>query len=197
MIRLGSAAGRIRLAAMIALGAFAVHQLRYTLAFGDASAAQLAQRGHGYLETVVPGLAVLGLAVLAATALRALSGGGTRRTPIPLRALACAFALFSIFTVQELLEWALASGQGPDLATMMLGAGAWTALPLSALFGLAVSLLLGGLEGIERAIASALAPAPLPRAARSQGQPRRARGGPSLGAPLAFGLARRPPPSAA
>jgi hypothetical protein len=197
MIRLGSAAGRIRLAAMIALGAFAVHQLRYSLAFGDASAGRLAERGHGYLETLVPGLAVLGLAVLAATALRALSGGGTRRTPILVRALACAVALLCIFTVQELLEWVLSSGQGPDLLALLFGAGAWIALPLSALFGLAVSLLLGGLEGIERAVASALAPAPRLRPERSRGRPRRARGGPSLGAPLAFGLARRPPPPAA
>ena len=190
----GLAASRIRLAAAIALAAFAVHQLRYLLAFGGGSSEELAQRGHGYLETVLPGIAVLGLAILAATVLGAIGGPQARRSPVVLRALACAAALLSIFLLQELLEWAVAPERQVALATALVGAGAWVALPLSVAFGAAVSLLLGGLESVERVLAVALAAPSVVRSARTMGAARPASGVISLRAPLAFGLARRPPP---
>ena len=43
-------AHRVRLAAILAVGAFALHQLRFLIAFGDSSSAELAQQGHRYMS---------------------------------------------------------------------------------------------------------------------------------------------------
>jgi hypothetical protein len=185
---------RGRLAALIVLAAFGVHQLRYLLAYGDDSGRQLAAQGHSYLELFVPFLAVLGFATVASTLLLGMvrrPGGLQSRGA---RVLACAAALLAIFCVQELAEGVLAPGHAGGLAGL-IGGGGWIALPLSLSLGALLSVLLRGLRGIERALSGLLTAAgATPRPPRSRGRARAARRRIALGTPLAFGLARRPPP---
>ena len=64
-------AHRVRLAAILAVGAFALHQLRFLIAFGDSSSAELAQQGHRYMSELLAPIAVL---VLAAPSPRCFAG---------------------------------------------------------------------------------------------------------------------------
>lgn len=180
---------------MLALGAFAVHQLRYLIAHGSDSSATLAEHGHAYLAAVATPLAGLVLAALAATLLLARFGGAVRRRA-PLAPLLYALALIAIYSGQELIEGAASAGH-PGGAEALIGGAGWIAVPLALALGSLVALVMRALEGIESALAPAPAPTPLPAAPRSQGGPRPASRLTPLLAPLAFGLARRPPPAPA
>lgn len=183
----------MRLASLLALGAFAVHQLRYLLAYGDGSGRALAEQGHDYLASALPVLAALALAAVLATALRVRLGAGLSGTSWSRRIFFCAAALLSIYAGQELLEGTLAAGH-PAGAAALLGGGGWVALPLASGLGSLVALAVRLLEGIEVAL-SRLWPRRLPaRAPRVRGAARRERRANPLSSPLAFGLARRPPP---
>ena len=187
-------AHRIRLAAVVSLGAFALHQLRYLLAFGGSSSQELARQGHGYLADAMPILGVFALSALLATLFRGrhgarlTSGSHLRRTTI------FAIALLTIYTTQESLEGLFAAGH-PVGPAAILASGGWVALPLALAVGALAALIVRALEGVELAIAERLTPRNL----------RRPRPGPALRPrsvelgrrplPLAFGLARRPPPS--
>jgi hypothetical protein len=77
----------------------------------------------------------------------------------------------------------------------MLAGGGWVALPLAVAIGALTALLARLLEGVERVIAVIHAERPLrSRAPAVRGRALPARGISLLSAPLAFGLARRPPP---
>ena len=103
--------------ALLPPAAFAVHQLRYMLAFGGHAGIELQRTGHSYLHSVVPWLVVL-LALAVGGFLRALGRGvrGSRRLParfsLSLTALwmACSAALVAIFVCQEFLEGLFATG---------------------------------------------------------------------------------------
>jgi hypothetical protein len=182
----------LRTSALIALGAFAVHQLRYLASYGDGAGAALGAQGHAYLQIVFPLVLVVAcsatLGSLAVTALarpRFAARGGVRWAY-------CTLALLTIFGVQESAEGLLSAGH-PGGPAAVVGHGGWIVLPIAALVGRMVALLFRGLESIERTLAS-----PRPRwiahrpaslgLARSMERPSLVR------APLAFGLARRPPP---
>jgi hypothetical protein len=163
---------------LIALGAFAVHQLRYLV--GGA----LAVPDHGYLESVLPVLVLLGLSSVFGSVMVAARD---RRGLPPSRAASwtvCTIALLAVFGVQETAEGGLATA---------LGHGSWAALPIAIAVGRLVSLLLSGLSVVERRVAGVR-----PRvAARGQavlGRARPCEAQPLACAALAFGLARRPPP---
>jgi hypothetical protein len=189
-----------RAASLLSLGALAVHELRYLLAYGDQAGEALASQGHAYLSDLGGALIALALAALLAALL------GTALTPPPRRrgqpagnefsrtAAIYAVALGVIFCAQELTEGAVATGHPAGLAAI-LAHGGWIALPLACALGALSSLASLALRGVERAIA--------------QAKPRR----PPLGRPpalveprsapdrlplallnLAFGFARRPPP---
>jgi hypothetical protein len=182
-------AHRVRLASILAVGAFGLHQLRYLIAFGGSSSTE----GHRYMADLLPPLSVLVLAAILATLLRGTEGASSARTPLTRRIALFAGALLAIYVGQELLE-GLMSGHPTGPADLLAGGG-WVALPLAMAIGALAALLAHVLEGVERVIAVIHAERPLrPRAPAVRGRalPVRAISLPS--APLAFGLARRPPP---
>jgi hypothetical protein len=187
-------AQRVRLASILALGAFALHQLRYLIAFGGSSSEELARQGHGYLADASPVLGVLALSAVLATLIRGGLGAGLVRTPLWRRASIFAGALLSIYLAQESLEGLLAAGHPAGLACVV-AEGGWLAIPLVLVLGGLAALVAGALEGVEVAIA--VRRRSEPRRPRAVIRPRgtRACSTPRL-TPLAFGLARRPPPSA-
>lgn len=187
---------RVRLASILAIGAFALHQLRYLLAFGGSASAELAQEGHRYMAALLPSVSVLVLAAILATLIRGTEGAAPSRVPLARRIAVFASALLAIYVSQELLEGLIASGHASGLAAVLAGGG-WIALPLAMAIGTLAALLAHVLEGVERVIAVIHAERPLrlrPPAVRGRALP--ARGISLLSAPLAFGLARRPPPPA-
>lgn len=187
----------VRLGALLAFAAFGLHQFRYLAAHGSQTSEQLAAHGHGYMAGALPYLAALLVAALAATILRArLERGPGSRPPFARRAIAYAGAILLVYCSQELLEGALATGHPAGLEALTAHAG-WLALPLGALFGAGAALLVVALEGLE----AVLAPVPderrLPQAPRGLGRPISERALPRAPSPMAFGLARRPPPAPA
>ena len=89
--------------------AFAVHQLRYYLAYGSAAGAELQRTGHSYLHSVVPW--IVGLVALAVGGFlwslgRAMAGQRSLpRFTVSFLGLwaACAVSLVAIFATQEFL----------------------------------------------------------------------------------------------
>ncbi len=157
----------LRAVALLPAGAFAVHQLRFTLAFGHGAGRELAKEGHGYLSSLAPALIVVVVLSLAGYCLRLASGRGDGRASRMSRLWpAMSGLLLSAYVVQETLEGLLASGHPGGLAGIV-GGGGWLALPLSLIAGLLISLALRGaarapelLRRRERLRAPA-APAPL------------------------------------
>jgi hypothetical protein len=184
-------------AALLALGALALHQLRYLLAFGPASGEALQREGHGYLGQALPVLVALAAATIAATLLAAaLGGAGAPRRSGPGRGLLYASALFAVFGAQELTEGALAPGHPAGLAGLV-GGGAWVAAPLALLLGCATALVERLLD--RAGVALALAGDRRMRPGRAAEPARPALPAPRVplaALPLAFGIARRPPPAA-
>lgn len=140
---------RLRIAALLAAGAFGVHQLRYLLAHGDGAGAALASEGHAYLEALAPAVPVL----LGAAALEFLLALVARRaTPERrYRWAAVTTTLLAVYVCQESLEGLVAAGHPAGLAAV-LGNGGWVAVPLAGVIGLGIALLL---RGADRALAAA------------------------------------------
>jgi hypothetical protein len=186
-------AHNVRLAAILAVGVFVLHQLRYLLTVG--SSAELAQAGHRYMADLLPPIAMLVLAAAVATLIRGTEGGSPARTPLARRIGVFAVALLAVYVVQESLEGVIAAGHPGPAA--VLANGGWLALPLALGIGTLAALLAGALERVERAIAVVHAERvhrSRPPAVRGRALPARRVSLPA--APLAFGLARRPPPPA-
>src|SRR5919198_708721 len=140
-------AHNVRLAAIVALGAFAVHQLRYLLAFG--SSGELAEEGHRYMAALLPAIAVLFLAGIVATLIRGTEGASPSRTPLIRRVAVFAAALLAIYVAQESIEGLLSAGHPAGPAASMANGG-WLALPLALAIGALSALLAGAVEGVER-----------------------------------------------
>ncbi|MFN8159454.1 MAG: hypothetical protein U0R52_00200 [Solirubrobacterales bacterium] len=197
----GRAESLARTGALVALGAFALHQLRYLAGYGSAAGAELAHQGHGYLAGATPVLAALALSGLLAGPLRAAlrRAGPAPRGAGPLalrrRALLFGLAMLAVLCFQESLEGALSAGHPAGAAALLAGSG-WTALPIAVALGAACALLDRGLEAIETAVARRARPS----GAAGPGRPGPARPlrdplvAPLASDPLAFGLSRRPPP---
>ncbi|HEU4978594.1 MAG TPA: hypothetical protein VFT42_06850 [Solirubrobacteraceae bacterium] len=188
----------LRTAALLLTAAFAVHQLRYALAFGHHAGHALAHQGHGYLLFAGPLLgSLLGLAV--ARMLRALAAPPAGRTARVHRLGVlwplCSLALVALYTGQETLEGLVASGH-PHGWAAVAASGGWLALPLAAAAGLVVALLLHVAARAEEApplrvvaIARALRSAPpafvLPALPAGVLRPALARHAPGRGPPSA------------
>jgi hypothetical protein len=186
-------AHRVRLAGILALGAFALHQLRYLITFGSGSSEELARQGHGYMADWLPIVGVFALSALVGTLIRGHYGERLVRASLPRRAAIFALALLAIFVTQESLEGLLAAGH-PGGAAALLASGGWLAIPLAVALGFVAALFARALEGLEVSIAARRAAPVLPRAPRDRGSARPAPSMPQALGPLAFGLARRPPP---
>jgi hypothetical protein len=137
------------MAALVAVGSLAVHQLRFLLWYGHHSDRALSAQGHSYLMVVGP--AVVAVAVFAfARFLDRLARGA--RTSVPRLGrlwLVLSGTLAGMFCVQETLEGMLSSGH-PDGLAAIAGHGGWIAAPLSAAVGLALAVALrGGAQAAE------------------------------------------------
>ncbi|HEY2769853.1 MAG TPA: hypothetical protein VGI87_04765 [Solirubrobacteraceae bacterium] len=143
----------MRGALLLPLGILAVHQLRFQLAFGTASAARLAREGHGYLATLEP-FVLLAVAIAAGAFIgrvaRAWQTGDPRdgtpnvlrgRRPLLRSWVLCAAVLLAAYCVQELTEGIFAAGHPGGLAGVF-GGGGWLAVPLAALIGGALAAAL-------------------------------------------------------
>ena len=144
--------------ALLPPAAFAVHQLRYWLAFGSKAGIELQRTGHSYLHSAVPWLIVL-LALAVGGFLRALGrafAGHTSpaRFTLSLTALwlACSAALVAIFACQEFLEGLFATGHPAGLAGVF-GYGGWWSIPAAMSIGLVLATVLHGARWLVREVA--------------------------------------------
>ncbi|MGH2871410.1 MAG: hypothetical protein ACRDL5_03000 [Solirubrobacteraceae bacterium] len=184
--------------ALVPPAAFAVHQLRYLLAYGSRAGAELQSQGHSYLHSVVPWL-VMAIALAAGAFLHAFGRAlGGRRSAIRRRVslaalwLICAVALATIYCCQELLEGLFATGH-PGGLVGVFGNGGWWALPVATVVGLGLAIVFRGATWVLDAVADRRWTAsswPLP-------SPSPALAVPAVGLrrpPLASGCSRRGPP---
>ena len=186
-----------RSAALIALAALAVHQLRYLLAYGSDAHTELLRQGHAYLFQSLPVLIGFGLSAIAAGLVRAVLRGpaGTAIASHRLCALLYATSIAAVFAAQETAEGLLFAGHASGIAAVF-AAGGWLVLPLAMLFGALCAALDGGLAKLESLVARAESRLPRPRAPRRHRATGSRTAVPLASLPLAFGLARRPPPLA-
>jgi hypothetical protein len=191
--------GRFAPLALMPAAAFAVHQLRFLLAFHGAAGLQLQRQGHSYLHSVVPWIA-LGIALVVGTFLRALGrafGGrcSLTRYTVSFAALwlACSIALVAVYAAQELLEGVLATGH-PGGLVGVFGYGGWWSIPAAIAVGLVLAAAFHGAHWVlrevarhyGRGVAFRRARVAAPRPPRSVPRPRLA--------PIAGGWSGRGPP---
>lgn len=161
---------RARSASLIAVGAFAIHQLRYLLISGDLSGEDFLRRGHSYLINALPLLGGLLLAALTAWVVRktVFDGDGPLRSR-RLRAASYAIGIVAVFCCQELIEGALLTGRVGSLGAIF-STGGWAAMPLAALFGLIAALIDRGVEAVE-ALTAPRSPKPSTSSSRRRPAP--------------------------
>lgn len=152
-------APRWRVAVLVALGAWIVHQLRYALVAGD-HAAHSHEHAHDYLTVVGP-LLVWAVAIASASWVislgrtdprqQARGGAAPSRCGIWMRASA---ALIAIYSLQETLEGLLVPGHS-NVLLGVFGHGGWIALPLSIAVAGAIALALRTARAAREAVARA------------------------------------------
>jgi hypothetical protein len=134
----------LRTAALVLVGWWAVHQLRYLLAYGAGANDALHQQGHAYLGPAAPVLGVLLVLAIARLVVRAtLAPAGRSRRVQRLAVLwpACSAAILALYSAQEATEGVLAGGH-PAGVEGVVGHGGWVAVPLAIVAGLAVAAAL-------------------------------------------------------
>lgn len=143
---------------MLAPAAFAVHQLRYVLAFGGSAGIQLQRTGHSYLHSVVPWL-MLVLALVVGVFLRALGRAcaGQRSVPrftISLAGLwlVCSASLVAIFACQEFVEGLFILGHPAGLVGIF-GYGGWWSIPAALCVGLVLAAVFHGARWVLNEVA--------------------------------------------
>jgi hypothetical protein len=186
-------------AAVVPIAAFAVHQLRYLLAFGAGAGAELQRQGHSYLHSVVPWL-VLAIALSAGAFLSSLGRALSGQTTVPRYGLSliglwltCGASLLAIYTCQEFLEGLFATGHPAGVAGVF-GYGGWWAIPAALCVGLVVAALLHGARWILREVASRRGAHPRVAPSRPARAPRPVPALLPRLAPLALGWCGRGPP---
>lgn len=145
----GGLVTRVAPLALTPAGAWAVHQLRYWLAFGPHAGAVLQAQGHSYLRSLAPWIALLVAASVGAF-LRSLGRalGGRRSLPrytLSFTALwlLCTISLLAIYVGQEFLEGLFASAHPAGLAGIF-GYGGWWAIPAAGGIGLVLAAAFHG-----------------------------------------------------
>jgi hypothetical protein len=135
--------------ALLPPAAFAVHQLRYMLAFGSSAGIELQRTGHSYLHSVVPWLILL-IALAAGGFLGAVGRAFAGHTSLPRYTLSfaalwltCSACLVAIFVCQELLEGLFLTGHPAGLVGVF-GFGGWWSIPASLCIGLVLAALFHG-----------------------------------------------------
>lgn len=187
-------------AAVVPAGAFAVHQLRYLLAYGGAAGVELQRQGHSYLHSVVPWLVLLlGLSVGGFLSAVGRAMGGQRslsRFSVSLFGLwlTCSVCLLAIYVAQEFLEGLFATGHPAGLAGVF-GYGGWWSVPAAMCVGLVLAGLFHGARWVLDEVAARHAPAPHPRLRIDRPAWRPSDVSQPRLAPLALGWCGRGPPS--
>jgi hypothetical protein len=184
--------------ALMPAAAFAVHQLRYWLAFGARAGTQLQAQGHAYLHSAAPWIVLL-LAICAGIFLRAVDRAlrgwcSPPRYTVSFAGLWLlgAGCLVAIYVCQELLEGLLATGHPAGMAGVF-GAGGWWSVPAALAVGLVLAALFHGARWLLREIAVRSTRGPV--SARPTTAQRVPPGPPLLRpAPLAIGWSGRGPP---
>jgi hypothetical protein len=155
---------RFRTAGALAACAYAVHSLRYALAYGSHAGTELQRQGHAYLAGA-PVLLTALLALGAGELVRAVARGDRAPgAPPPLTRIwaLAALALMAVFGLQESLEGLLAAGHPAGVAAVVSGGG-WLAAPLAIAFGLLVAVVDRGARAVLAARSARLRmPAPRP-----------------------------------
>lgn len=138
--------------------AFAVHQLRYWLAFGSHAGAMFQAQGHAYLHSVVPWIVVL-VAISLGQFLRAVGRAFGRRCSVSRFTisfvglwLACAACLVAIYVLQEFLEGLLATGH-PGGMIGIFGYGGWWSVPAALAVGLVLAAVFHGANWVLHELA--------------------------------------------
>jgi hypothetical protein len=134
----------LRTAALVSVGWWTVHQLRYLVAYGAGAGDALHEQGHAYLGPAAPVLGVLLVLALARVVVRATAapaGRSPRAQRLAVLWPACAAAIAALYTAQEATEGVLATGH-PAGAEGVFGHGGWIAVPLAIVAGLAVAAAL-------------------------------------------------------
>lgn len=149
---------RLAPAALMPAAAFAVHQLRYWLAYGSRTTVELQRQGHSYLHSVVPWLVLL-LALAVGGFLLALGHALGGRSSLPRHTLSfmalwmvCAGCLVAIYVTQELLEAQFATGHPGGLAGVF-GYGGWWSIPAAVAVGLVLAAAFHGARMVLHAVA--------------------------------------------
>jgi hypothetical protein len=144
--------------ALLPPAAFAVHQLRYELAYGARAGTELQKTGHSYLHSVVPWLVLL-IGLATGSFLRRIVQAYARRSSPRAFTLSfaavwalCAGALVVIFFCQETLEGWFAAGH-PGGLPAAFGDGGWWAIPVAAGIGLILAAVFHGVCWIVCAVA--------------------------------------------
>jgi hypothetical protein len=140
----------IRAVALLASGAFTLHQVRFVLGYGSHASEALKLQGHSYFPLVEALIAVL-LASALIFFLRALIGarrGRRMEAPWPSFGRLWTFsagALVAVYTLQEGFEGEF-SARHPSGLAGVYGHGGWTSIPLAIAIGALVALLLKGAQ---------------------------------------------------
>lgn len=129
--------------------AFAVHELRFVLAFGGHAGVELQSTGHSYLHSLVPWVVFL-IAVSVGGFLWALGRALSGQTSMPRYTLSltglwvvCSAALIAIYVSQEFLEGLFATGHPAGLAGIF-GYGGWWSIPAAMCVGLVLASVFHG-----------------------------------------------------
>jgi hypothetical protein len=192
------ARSRLGPVALLPPAALAVHQLRYLLAFGGGTGAELQRTGHSYLHSVTPWIVLL-IGLVAGGFLRSLGDALGDQTSLSRRTasfsvlwLACAACLVGIFACQELVEGLFATGH-PSGITGIFGYGGWWSVPAALCVGLVLAACLHGAGWVLREVARHSARSHPPRTPRLTIS--RVRAGALMPpAPLVAGWSDRGPP---
>lgn len=147
-----------RAAALLAAGAFAVHQLSYALDSG--AALEGAGRTHGYLALVAPIVALLlalacgqFLARLARAARTGRGAGRSRASSTRRMWAAASAALLAIYLTQEGIERVLAGGHSHEPGAVILPGGLY-AVALAFAIGALIALAVRGADVAVAAVAA-------------------------------------------
>jgi hypothetical protein len=145
--------------ALMPAAAFAVHQLRYWLAFGPHAGAVLQAQGHAYMHSAVPWIVLL-VALPIGVFLRSLGRalGGERSLPryaLSFTALwlICAVSLLAIYVCQEFLEGLFVTGHPAGLLGIF-GYGGWWSIPAAVGVGLVLAASFHGARRVLDEVAT-------------------------------------------
>jgi hypothetical protein len=143
---------------LVPAGAFAVHQLRFWLAFHGRAGVELERQGHAYLHSLIPWVVLL-IAVAVGIFLRALGRAFSGRRSLTGYTMSfgalwliSASCLLVIYICQESLEGWLASGH-PGGLVGVFGYGGWWSIPAALGVGLVLAATFHGAQRVLEEVA--------------------------------------------